>query len=73
MQTLPSFLTSSKTALNNTVFCKLYEHSQFLTISGQYAELVVLSKYGDHAVLELTVLQTVLKLVETDSFEQPIP
>ncbi len=57
--TLPSFLTSSKTRLNNTEFCKLCENSQFLRSSGEYAELAVLSKYGEHTVLELTVMHTV--------------
>ena len=55
----PQFFDQFKTKLNNTEFCKLCENLQFLRSSGEYAELVVLSKYGEHTVLELTVVHTV--------------
>lgn len=43
----------------------MYENSQFLRSSGEYAELAVLSKYGVHTILLCTQC---FKLVETDRF-----
>jgi hypothetical protein len=59
LPTLPSFLTSSKTRLNNSEFSKLCENLQFPRSFGEYAELAVLSKYEEHTVLELAVMHTV--------------
>jgi len=59
LPTLPSFLTRSKTRLNNSEFCKLCENLQFLSSSGEYAELAVVFKYEEHIVLELAVTHTV--------------
>lgn len=56
---IPQFLASFKTNLNNTEFRRLCGNSQFWRSSGEYAELAVLSKYGERTVLKLTVVHTV--------------